>query len=188
MHRSHDQIIDELLVLESQDGNRAALDLLLRRWADRIGARAGVLCGQREGAGEVAQRSMIAVARGIWRLEDPGALGGWIMRIVAHRASDWIRERARQRRRERGFASQVDATIVNTVGDGLGSGVDDRARVRRALDRMEPERRAILVLHYAHGVPMEGLARVLDIPPGTAKSRLFHARRELGRLLERDGR
>jgi RNA polymerase sigma-70 factor (ECF subfamily) len=59
-------------------------------------------------------------------------------------------------------------------------------RVHRALDQLPADRRAILVLHYGHAVPIEGLARVLDIPAGTVKSRLFHARRELGRLLGRD--
>ena len=185
MQRSRDQIIDELLVLESQGGNRAAMDLLLRRWGDRIHARAGALCGRGDGGAEVAQRSMIAVARGIGSLDDPSALGGWIFRIVAHKASDWIRERGRERRRSRdggGPARGGASGGVPSVGDG------EWARVRRALDRLKPDRRAILVLHYGHGVGIEGLARVLDIPPGTAKSRLFHARRELGRLLERDER
>lgn len=183
MHRGPDHILDELLVLRSQDGVQASLELLLARWRDRLYGRARWLCGQQDGADEITQRAMIAIARGIGRLDDPSAFGGWAMRIVANKASDWLRERKRARPRQ--VSLDTGAAIEVTPHPGARRDDELNRRVGFAMERLAPDRRAILVLHYGHGVSVEGLARTLGIPTGTAKSRLFNARRDLARLLER---
>ncbi|MCB9840524.1 MAG: RNA polymerase sigma factor [Phycisphaeraceae bacterium] len=199
MPRSAQQVLDELLVLQAQDGDRRALHLLLERWAPRLLARARDLCNSPDAA-DVAQLAMIAIARGLAALDDPAAFPAWAMRIVAHKSSDWIRARTRERARHqplptrapgapaaphqaapRHDPAQPDTTLADAESRAITS-----ARVRRALDRLRPDRRAILALHYAHDLPIDAIARALAIPPGTAKSRLFHARKDLKRILERD--
>ncbi|HEY4189530.1 MAG TPA: sigma factor-like helix-turn-helix DNA-binding protein, partial [Candidatus Limnocylindrales bacterium] len=58
--------------------------------------------------------------------------------------------------------------------------------LERAFDRLSIDERTILVLHHLDGRPLTSIAAVLGIPEGTAKSRLFHARRSLERALERE--
>lgn len=183
MARTTEQIELELLVLDCQDGSRDAMERLLVLWVPRLEARAQTLCGSHEGAAEVVQRSLIAMARSIGRLDDPAAFAGWSMRIVAHKSADWIRERRRERARGAGPDGARDPEAAPRSAADAGG--HDAARVRLALDELSPERRALLGLHYGHGVSVEGIARSLGIAVGTAKSRLFHARKDLRRLLER---
>jgi RNA polymerase sigma-70 factor (ECF subfamily) len=56
--------------------------------------------------------------------------------------------------------------------------------IRRAFRRLDPDKRAILVLHYVEERPVTEIARLLGVAEGTAKSRLHAARRSLERALE----
>ena len=60
------------------------------------------------------------------------------------------------------------------------------ARLREALSELPAEQRAILSLYYQDGMPVAEIARVLDVPKGTVKSRLYHARNRLKQTLERN--
>jgi RNA polymerase sigma-70 factor (ECF subfamily) len=53
--------------------------------------------------------------------------------------------------------------------------VADRDQVARALERLDPEQKAVIVLHYYLGLPLQDAAAALGIPVGTAKSRLHRA-------------
>lgn len=61
---------------------------------------------------------------------------------------------------------------------------DDLARVRDALRRLESERRALMAMFYVEGMSVHEVATALGVPPGTVKSRLFHAREHLQAALE----
>ena len=63
--------------------------------------------------------------------------------------------------------------------------VVDRGALERAFDRLSIDERTILVLHHLDGRSLASIAAVLKIPEGTAKSRLFKARRSLERALGR---
>jgi RNA polymerase sigma-70 factor (ECF subfamily) len=67
-----------------------------------------------------------------------------------------------------------------------GEASADAWRVDEALGDLSVDQRAILVLHHLDGRPLNELAAILDIPIGTAKSRLFAARRSLATALARD--
>jgi RNA polymerase sigma-70 factor (ECF subfamily) len=60
----------------------------------------------------------------------------------------------------------------------------ETASVKAAFGRLSVDDRTILLLHHLHGLPLEEVARQLAIPVGTAKSRLWSARRALERALE----
>ena len=65
-------------------------------------------------------------------------------------------------------------------------GEDDA--LNRAFERLDAEQRALLVLHHLEERPLTEIAALLGIPVGTAKSRLFTARRALETALERESR
>jgi DNA-directed RNA polymerase specialized sigma24 family protein len=64
----------------------------------------------------------------------------------------------------------------------------DRDEVERGFRRLPPEQRAILVLHHYLGLDSNEIGEVLDIPAGTARSRLHYAHRAMRALLEADAR
>lgn len=74
-----------------------------------------------------------------------------------------------------------------TAPDDIGR-LADRDEVDRAFQRLPPEQRAILVLHHYLGLGLHEIGEVLDIPAGTARSRLHYAHRAVRALLEADAR
>ena len=77
-----------------------------------------------------------------------------------------------------------DPAMGSTIGPA--DDVADRLALERAFDRLDGDARAILVLHHLDGRGLTEVATILGIPVGTAKSRLFAARRALERALERE--
>lgn len=64
----------------------------------------------------------------------------------------------------------------------------DRDLIERGVRHLEPEQRAILVLHYYLRLPMPDAAAAMGIPLGTAKSRLHRATQALRAALDVDAR
>jgi RNA polymerase sigma-70 factor (ECF subfamily) len=85
----------------------------------------------------------------------------------------------RRQRRSREVHVDADTASADFAGASL-----ETASVKAAFRRLSVEERSILLLHHLHGLPLEQVARHLDVPVGTAKSRLWHARRSLERALE----
>ncbi len=176
--RSPDEVADDLLVLDAQAGDVAAFERLAARWHPRLLRYAARLTGDADGAREVTQETWLAVVKGLRRLRDPASFAAWALRVTARRSADWIETRRRTRHRD--AAADPDAA---TAGERVGR-PEDVIRVHEALRRLPAAARAIVSMHYAQGFSVEEMAAVLGVPPGTVKSRLFHARERLRAALE----
>jgi RNA polymerase sigma factor (sigma-70 family) len=71
---------------------------------------------------------------------------------------------------------EVELTPLSpqSIGDETGS-VIDRDQLERAFRRLDPDQRAVLVLHYYVGMTVPAMAETLGVPLGTAQSRLGRA-------------
>ena len=168
------QIVDEILVMDCQDGDARALNVLVSRWQKRLWAHAYRTVHDGEAAWDITQDSWLAIVRGLRKLNDPAKFGPWSMQIVANKARDWIRRHkkiapAPQERQE----ASADCERVDQDGD-----------LSKILGRLPASHRSILKLHYIEQVSVADIARFLDIPPGTVKSRLHKARAKFKQLWE----
>jgi RNA polymerase sigma-70 factor (ECF subfamily) len=68
------------------------------------------------------------------------------------------------------------------------SAVADRDELERGFHRLGPEERAVIVLHHYLDLPLPDVARTLQIPLGTVKSRLYRGLREMRAVLDADAR
>lgn len=181
MPRTPDDILDELLVLQAQDGRGEAIDALVRRWQPRLMRHARRLTGDRDAAEEVAQEVWLAVASGLRRLRDPAHFRAWVYRIATNKAADWVRRRARERDFRNRAGLHEPAAPAHDLKSGDRAEGDERIALLREALRMLPfEHRAVIEMHYGDGLRVAEIAHALDIPPGTVKSRLHYARRKLG--------
>ncbi len=180
MRRTHEDIQDELLVLQCQEGDSEALKTLIARWQPRFARLAWRLTSEREAARDVVQDAWLAIVRGLKRLDDPARFRPWAYRIVKNKCADWVRRRATRRNAMEQLREQ--ATHPATDGEP-NSG--DISRLRDAMARLPDEQRMILSLHYSEEMSIIEIAAVLGVPAGTVKSRLFHARNRLKEALER---
>lgn len=175
-------VLTELLVLRAQAGHRDAVNLLVRAWQDRLGRYARRHTGSDEAANDVLQDAWIDIARGLPRLDDPGRFGSWAYRIVTRRCALWARTQQRRREVER------EAASMRKPAFDVQAAVDDADSLRDAIRRLPPEQQTILELRYVDEFSTDEIAEALDIPSGTVKSRLFHARQHLKDILQRVNR
>ena len=169
------QLIDELLVMEAQDGNAQAMEALISRWQKRLWQYARRLTGNAEAAWDVTQESWLGVVRGIRRLDDPARFRPWVYRIVTRKAHDWIGARVRARTQQAEPAGEP----TTTAGP---SKLDVSVDLESVLQRLLVRSRVVLTLYYLEDLGVSEVAQVLGLPVGTVKSRLHQARNEFKEL------
>jgi RNA polymerase sigma-70 factor (ECF subfamily) len=172
MAEQDEQIVDELLVMECQDGSARALDQLVRRWQNRLWRYAYRLTDNAEAAWDVTQESWLAVIRGLARLNDPARFRPWIYQIVTHKAADWIARNAKARQRRAEMKPEEPE-------ESQWQDHRESDEVHSLLRGLPDQSKTVLTLYYLEGLPLAEVARVLGIPEGTVKSRLHAARNEL---------
>lgn len=159
-----EQIADEILVIDAQNGDREAFDRLVSRWQRRLWSHALNLTGLADAAWEISQESWLDVVRGLTRLNDPAKFGAWAYRIVSNKAHDWCRSRGRHRASE-AQTERVDAAVDEP---GTHEKVTD---IHDMLRRLSAPARTVLDLHYLEGFSLAEIATILGAPEGTVKSR-----------------
>jgi RNA polymerase sigma-70 factor, ECF subfamily len=181
MPRGPERVLDEYLVVSSQTGSRAALDLLVKRWTPRLLRFSARSLGAIEPARDVVQDVWASAVRNIGGLTDPARFPAWIYSIAVRKCADAIRRHVRQRRSEQTLASE-HALNGHVVDPACLAG--DRLDLSGALRRLSPEQRLVVGLFYSDELAVEEIAMALGIPAGTVKSRLHHARQNLKQHLE----
>jgi RNA polymerase sigma factor (sigma-70 family) len=174
-----ERLENELLVLRCQEGDAKAFEELVKAWQERLWRHAWRLSGDEATAWDVLQETWMAIARGIGRLEDAEFFRGWAYGIVSHKCRDWIRRERRLRTVAEAHAAegQVGAAEAALTRERL-------AEVKEAMGRLAGPDRAILCLRYEEGFDTREVARILGVPEGTVKSRLYHARERLRLMME----
>jgi len=109
----------------------------------------------------------------------------WAYRILSNKCADWLRARVRHRRQrtkmENHAPSQPNETNRTPADDSENS--DESTRLRRAMDQLTNEQRALLHLRYVEEMSVPMIADVFAIAEGTVKSRLHHLRETLRQQL-----
>ena len=189
MTRSLESIRDELLVLRCQSGEQKALEQLIARWQPRLWRHARRLTGRREAAWDVLQETLLAIVRSLHRLDDPALFRTWAYRIATHKSADWMRKQQRDRKLAEAVANNGNPRSLGIQQqrefESTHEPNDDVKRLHNAMGELSGDRQTILVMHYLDGMGIAEIAVALDIPAGTVKSRLYHARQQLKELLER---
>lgn len=178
VERGKARLLDEFLVASARTGDRKAWSMLVERWHAKLVAHAWRLTGDPEAARDAAQAGWVDILRGVARLENAEAFPAWAFRIVSRRCAGYIGRTVRRRDLER---SLVDAPATEAVqaADPL-----DTIRLRAAIADLPPDQRSAIALFYLEELSVAEVAVALEVPVGTIKTRLMHARRKLRAALE----
>jgi RNA polymerase sigma-70 factor (ECF subfamily) len=144
------------------------------------------IVGNEADAADATQDAFIAAWRQIRGLRDPARLDAWLARIAVNAGRMLARGRRRRAVREIPGLGPSALDMSSPMGDPAGSRADDGRLLGAALDHLPPEQRAILALRHLDGRGIPEIAAILGIREGTAKSRLFAARRALAAALAED--
>jgi RNA polymerase sigma-70 factor (ECF subfamily) len=173
--------IDRSLIDRARNGDLDAFELIVRARMDAVYRLTSAILGNEADARDAAQETFVAAWRQIGRLREPEKFEAWLQRVAVNAARQIHRSRGRRRIRE-----IPSSTVAALAERAAGGRPDDAAVLNAALGRIPVEQRAILVLHHLEGRPLVEIAAILDVPEGTAKSRLFAARRTLAAAISAD--
>jgi RNA polymerase sigma-70 factor, ECF subfamily len=174
--RLHDED-DRALVTRASAGDRAALDVLLDRHADRIHAVCHRVVGNSDDALDATQEAMISVARNIGRFDGRAAFTTWIYRIATNAALDELRRRTRRPQPVETLPEPAKA--ATPLDDRVGARLD----IDAALALVPEDFRVAVVLRDLCDLDYAEIAAVLDVPPGTVRSRIARGRAALAQVL-----
>ncbi len=174
---------DRTLIEAAQAGDRRALDALLRRHQDRIYAICRRMAGNDADALDATQEALIAVVRGLPRFDHRSTFSTWTYRVATNACLDELRRRGR--RPVTGLDPEVIelGRLHSSDGPGLADTVVDRSTIDEALAGLPEEFRAPVVLRDQLGLDYAEIAEVLEIPPGTVRSRISRGRAALAAAL-----
>jgi RNA polymerase sigma-70 factor (ECF subfamily) len=157
------------LVERAARGDHDAFALLVGASVAQLEAAARLILRNHELAGDAVQDAYRRAWRELPGVRDPERFDGWLYRLTINACLDVVRRRTRR-------PIEVELTSLDPPsGDDSVGRVADRDQLERGFRTLTTEQRAVLVLHHYVGLTMPALADALDIPLGTAQSRLGRA-------------
>jgi len=172
-------IQDAELAALAQAGDREAFGELVARYAAPARRLARTILGDPDDADDAAQDGFLSALKHLGRFDPERPFGPWLMRIVANAAGD-------RRRRRRVREAQPLSPVLATHEAGPDVETDRqrfREALRTALEALPERQRMAVVLFDVEGYTHREVGEVLNVPEGTARSDVFHARRALREAL-----
>lgn len=175
---------DEALIAAVAAGDDEALRALFERHAPWVAGRLRRALAA-SAVEDVVQETFIAVWRGAGTYRGGGTVGAWIWGIARRQAALWARRHGRA-----DHGQGLEGALEQPDPNDPAAIATRRVDLAGALAALGPEgesHRNLICLAYVEGRPLADVARLLGVPEGTVKSRLFAARRQLQAAL-RGGR
>lgn len=174
---------EKRLVDAARDGDRRAIERLLRIHQPQIHAVCRRITGNDADALDATQEALIAIVRGLPRFDGRAKFSTWAYRVATNACLDELR---RRKRRPLVGLPEQDGTALDVADPALpdpGETVGDRDEVDAALRQLAPDFRAAVVLRDICQLDYAEIAEVLEIPAGTVRSRIARGRGQLADLL-----
>jgi len=169
---------DEAAMERMRAGDPAGLEHLYRRYFAAIFRFAGRQCGARPTAEDIAQDTFVRAFRYAPSHQPVAPVAPWLFRIAFRLCLDRGLQAGRC---TPGLPPGADRAREDPR---TAEAAEFQAAVSTALAALPPAQRAAFLLHRVHGLPIRGVAAILECPAGTVKSRVHHAARRLRPLLQ----
>jgi RNA polymerase sigma-70 factor (ECF subfamily) len=156
------------LVERAKHGDREAFAVLAAGAVDRLHALARLILRDADLAQDATQDALVRAWRDLPTLRDVERFDAWLHRLIVRSCTDAARRRRRWRR-------SITALPAEPVAPDRTAALAERDQLERGLRRLTSAQQTILVLHFYLDLTPTELAETLDIPVGTAKSRLHYA-------------
>lgn len=177
---------DELALVDRvRRGDRGAFETIYHRFHRPLGAYLLRLTGRPEAVDELVDDTLLVVWKGAARFDGRSRLSTWIFGIAYRKA---LKHFERQRREASHLGeAEGEPVAADEAPDRRHARRELAQQVVAALDHLPAEQRSVVMLTYYQGLSYPEIAAVMDCPLGTVKTRMFHARRKLARLLATAG-
>lgn len=177
------------LVALSRNGDSESFRVLYQSYQTKVRSTLYQLCGSSM-LDDLVQEVFLRAWKGLPKLKVAEYFSTWIYRICWNVATDYRRKLAKNSQKldsttdlesivwQSGAYNPQDTNLMQLHYQDL---------VRRGLEHLRLSHRVVIVLHDLEDIPQKEIAQILDIPIGTVKSRLHHARNTLKKFLQQQG-
>lgn len=185
-------LTDQELISLCQQGDRDSFRLLYQRYQQRVRSTLYQLCGSSL-LDDLVQEVFLKAWKGLPKLKTSQYFSTWLYRISWNVAADRRRQLAKVREKTSLNEKSWEKEQLNYSKLSDDQNTPDLMHlhyqdlVQRGLEHISFDHRAVLVLHDLEDLPQKQVAEILNVPVGTVKSRLFHARNSLRKFLEQQG-
>ena len=172
---------DLSLIRQIASGNEAALNQFFQRHHQSVYLYALRRLNEAADAADVLNDVMLQVWRGADRFAGQSKVTTWLLGIANHKILDIYRHRKRTDYEE------LDECIEDEDADNALSGIalaQDAALIKHCMDKLSNAHREVVHLAYYEDMAYPDIAEVLGCPPGTVKTRMLHAKKNLKRCLQ----
>ena len=182
--------VDQKLVARVQKGDKAAFDLLVRKYQHKIAKLVSRFVRDRSEVEDVTQEAFIKAYRALGGFRGESAFYTWLYRIAVNTAKNYLESLGR---RAPGSNVELDGAEQSEAAEGLREQATPEryllteeiaATVRRALENLPEDLRTAITLREIEGLSYEEIAEVMDCPIGTVRSRIFRARAAIDKELK----
>lgn len=175
---------DNALLSRIAAGEQTAIQALFARHHLRIFRFIVRKTGNEATAEELTNEVFLEIWRHAGKFEGRSKASTWMLSIAHNRSVSFLRRRSE---------AQLDEGVAEAIADDadtpeVTSSKRGKAdQIRACMASLSDDHREIIDLVYYHEKSIAEVAEVLDIPQGTVKTRMFHARKNLGELLREAG-
>lgn len=171
------------LLARARSGDHAAFRSLVERYEPTVSGTVQGMLGPGPEAEDVGQETFIRFYRALDSFREESSLKTYLTRIAINLSLNALKRRRRLRDR---FVRSDESDFVEPTWNAEGEiDAEERALVvRKAIDRLDPKHRAVVVLRMINGYSTRETAELLGVPQGTVLSRLSRGMQRLETLLK----
>lgn len=163
---------DEELIEKSKIGDMAAFKMLVTRYEGQVAGVIRTLLGSTPEAEDVGQEVFIRFYDSLKKFRGESKVSTYLIRIAINLSLNELKKRKRAASR---YASIESADGIREIEETL----DLKEHLQYAFNTLDPDFRAVATLRLVEGYTTEETATILEIPLGTALSRLARAQQKL---------
>ncbi len=184
-----DRTEEQVLVMRAQRGEQDAFRILVERYQQYVYALALRMLASPEDAEDAAQEAFLSAWRGLPNFRMDAKFSTWLYRLTVNAATDLLRKR----KKTQGQVSMEEEPVAATTADPAptpeeaAEQQERNAALQQAVMLLSEQHRTILLLREVNGLDYGEIGAVLKLSPGTVRSRLARARRELAKKLREQG-
>ena len=187
---SDQNILDEQLVERVQRGDKAAFNLLVKKYQHKVVNLVARYVNNPGDVPDVAQEAFIKAYRALPTFRGESAFYTWLYRIAVNTAKNYLTSQGR-----RPPSSDVEADEAESYGGGealqevstpenLALTDEIKRTVFAAIEALPEDLRTAITLRELEGLSYEEIAEIMDCPVGTVRSRIFRAREAIDKKLQ----
>jgi RNA polymerase sigma-70 factor (ECF subfamily) len=175
---SAERLIEQVLLLRCQMGDRNAFAELIKRYQEPLRYFINRLLDNEAMTEDVFQETWLTVIGKIHGLREVDAFPTWLYRIARNKVYQQLRKNKRM------FELNENLAVPNDVEEDIFS-ADDAAKIHRCLARLNPVHKEVLLLRFLEQMSYEQMAQVIDCNIGTIRSRIYYAKIALKKEMEK---